>query len=676
MTQGVQDVFRYSVELDTQGLSQQLAAVRDTIAGGLSSMGRTAVGTVETIGGATNRLSGDLMMGQQMLAAAVPAQMPMSLSPLGAAGTTLASVPGMPQTFGQELMAGFGVTRPPVGVFQSQFEAIGRQRLNERAQNAAGGVLGMAGSIGAGLAGAAVGQALIPIPIVGGLVGGIAGSLLGDAAMAPVLGDVQERMMERARLTQIFGFNKFSDAQRSSMTDFMRQQAVKSIFSPEEFNAVLPSAVRAGFMRGVSQGDVAGFRERFRMAEQTLTQDMFSLQLSGAEGIQTAGALRGAMRKLGVRDVGRASQAFSQARVLAQEMSELGEFTDPTELVQDQLEVGQMAAQMGVSPQRMMDLFASRASTVNRLVATRALDDDDVAMLGGTREAAQRLTLATAATARQPVFRAMALAFGETNLAGKVGVNHAALESIGAGRMSFSALAERMSQQMGTGAGATTRMLSLLANQQKLQGDMMQHQGAMLHGMTDDILKQSGMEVTEDTRRFIMQRVFGVGEAESKALVAGLPMEKADRERLDRETVKFDQEVKGAIQTAQSGTVRDMAVGLREMKEALARPLDSIAKSISDSVAPPLKSTVERLESIDRRLAGTTLRSNSPISAGPIIQGATADRWMIPEDPMHLQGFRSVQEARVYPKPLLPSPMSTLPGPLMVDRRIRETMAN
>jgi len=672
---GVQDVFRYRVELDTQGLASQLASVRDVVSQGLGQAGRVVAGGGEIAGAAANRLSSDLIAGQQALSGAFSAQM--AMPSMGVASTTLAGVPGMPQTFGQEISAVMGLSRAPAGVFPSQFQAVAMQRLNERAQNAATSAIGGTASLAAGMVGAAVGQALIPIPVVGGIIGGIAGSMLADTALAPVISNVQERMADRARIQQVFGWNTFNDEQRSTMSNFMRQQSVRSIFSPEEFNNVLPAAVKAGFFRGVQRGDVAGFQQRFAQAEQAITETMFTMQLTGPEGVQAAGELFRGFRRVGVGDPARAQRMMRESRVLAQQMMELGEFVDPSEIAQRQLEMGQVGAQMGVSPQAMMNTFSAQAATVNRLVGTGQLSTEDIALLGGSpAEAAQRLTTTLAATQRQPVFRAMALAFGQADpTTGRAMMNERALEQMGSGRLSFGAMAERLSQQLGTGAGGTTKMLTLLANQGKLQGDMMQQQGQMLRGLTDDILRQANMEVTDGTRQFIMQRVFGVGEAESRALVAGAPIEQAERKRLEETGQQFDKEVKGAVATAQTGLAREFTVFTREIKEALGKPLDDISRSISNAVAPPLQASQEHLANIDRRLAGTTMQSRSPISVGPIQFSGEGD-WMTPKDPMSLQGFRSVSESRRYPEPMISMKAMAPAVPIMTRLASpRETMA-
>jgi hypothetical protein len=594
---------------------------------------------------------------------------------MGVAGTTLANVPGMPQTMGQEIMAVLGISRPPVGVFPSQFEAVARQRLGERVQQAALGGMGGLASVGFGLLGERIGRRFGP---VGSIVGGIAGSMIGDAVMGPFIENVNARMMDRAQIQQIFGFNRFNDEQRAQMSDFMRQQFVRSIFSPEEFNTILPAATRAGFFRGVGRGDVAGFQDRFIQAEQTLMEDMFTLQLTGPEGMMAAAELRQGFRRMGVGDPARAGRMFREARVLAQQMAEFGEFMDPTEVVQQQLQMGQAGLQFGIAPQRMMETFATQASMMNRLMREGKLSEDDLALLGGTAtDAAQRLAITTAATTRQPIFRAMALAFGSADpTTGSAMLNQAALERIGADRMSFSALSERLTQQMGTDSRGTSRMLTLLANQGKLQSDQMQNQGQMLRSMTDDILRQANLEVTDGTRMFIMQRVFGVGEAESRALIAGLPGEKADRDRLEREAVKFDQEVKGAVEHAQTGFAREMTQFFRGIQNTIGKPLDDISRSISNSVAPPLQQSVDRLESIDRKIGGGSFQSRSPISVGPIDFSGNTGAWMIPKDSSEFQSFRAVQESRMFPKPMIHPQVRLADVRELTDRRkFMETMA-
>jgi hypothetical protein len=306
------------------------------------------------------------------------------------------------------------------------------------------------------------------------------------------------------------------------------------------------------------------------------------------------------------------------------------------------------------------------------------MTSEDIALLGGSPlEAATRLTTTLAATQRQPIFKAMALAFGQVDpLTGKAGISAAALEQMGSGRMNFGAMSERMAQQLGTGSGGTTKMLTLMANQGKLQGDAMQAQGQMLRGMTDDILKQANMEVTDGTRQFIMQRAFGVGEAESRALVSGAPMEKAESKRLEQEGQKFDQEVKGAVATAQTGVARDFTVAWREVKDFLGGKLDGVSSALSDKIAPPLQSSVEHLSSISERLGSSGYSSRSPITVGPIDFNGNNSNWMHPADPMGNQGFRAAMGPQRYPEPMIS--MKVAPPPLQNMTRLmgpRETMA-
>ncbi len=91
-----------------------------------------------------------------------------------------------------------------------------------------------------------------------------------------------------------------------------------------------------------------------------------------------------------------------------------------------------------------------------------------------------------------------------------------------------------------------------------------------------------------------------------------------------------------------------------------------------------MEASRDRLGSIDERLRGMGgLRSNSPISSGPIIQGPDADSWMHPRDPMTQQGFRAVTESRVFPKHGLLPPLRV---PMVPDiNRLesqRETVAS
>lgn len=679
-----EDSFRYTVELDTQGMAAQLASVRDIVAHGLGTAAGGIVGAAGVAGGAANQLSSDLFAGQQMIAAAMPAQISM-LPPGGIASTTLANVPGMPQGFMGELFAATGVTRAPLGVFPEQYRNVAIQRLGERVQvGAATAVSTLAvgtplGALGGAVAGGALGSVLGPAgTFVGGIAGSIAGYMIGDTLMAPFMADMQGRMADRARLQQIFGWNQFRDDERTAMAGFMRQRFTNSLFDQESFNQVLPAAVKAGFFRGVGRNDVAGFRGRFEAAAQFFEEAQFTLGVSGAEGIMAAGELARGFRRMGVRDPRGAGAMFRQANILAADMRALGEYVDPMEIAQQQLQVGQTALQFGVSPQRAMEVFASQSAMTNRLIQSGQISDDDLALLGGTPgEAAQRLTSTVMATQRHPVFRAMALAFGGVDATtGKAEFNKQALESVGAGRMSFSALTERMSQQLGTGAGGTTKLMTLMANQQKLQGDQLVHQGQMLRSLTDDLLRQAGLEVTDGTRMFMMQRVFGVGESESRALVAGLPAIEADKKRLADESVKLDSDVKQAIQTQHGGAIQKMTEMWRETKDFWGAKLDWIGKSISDKMVPPLEAARDRLDSMNEIMKSTGYRGGSPIQAGPITFAPGYDEWMHPKDPAIYQGFRSVTESRMYPKPLVSARVSEAQVPIMTRlKNPVETMA-
>jgi hypothetical protein len=244
------------------------------------------------------------------------------------------------------------------------------------------------------------------------------------------------------------------------------------------------------------------------------------------------------------------------------------------------------------------------------------------------------------------------------------------------GGTSFSAMTSRLAQNLGTGQDGTTKMMTLMANEGKLKSDMMANQGQMLRGMTDDILKQTGIEATDGTRQFVMQKMFGVGEAESRALVAGLPMEKADKARLETESAQFDREVKGAITEQGKGPGKWFDEVARGIKEGIASPLDRLTHSISTSLVPSIDKAVERLGPIEERV-GTSYRSNSPISAGPIDFRGNDGKWMVPPDPMSLQGFRAVTESRMFPAPLSLAPthaprVGLLPG---MSRNSSESMA-
>jgi hypothetical protein len=650
MAEGVQDTFTYKVDLDTQGLAGQLASVRDIVGRGLGQAGGAVSAGMEIGGGATNRIVSDISMGSQLIAGAVPAQMAMSLPPMGIAGTTLANVPGMPQSFGQELAASLGVSRAPLGVFPSQFQAVANQRLNERlTMGLASATSGVASMLVGGGLGSLVGTA-VGGP-VGGIVGSVAGTMLGDVAMSPILSDLQNRMADRARTQQIFGWNQFRDDERHAMAGHMGQQFTKSLFSPEAFNAVLPAATMAGMFTGMGKGDVGGFKNRFNQAQAFFTEGQYALQLSGSGAdVMKQGQLAQGMRGMGIKSTTDMMSMFRQGNALSQQMRELGEFVDPTENIERAMQVGQAAFQMGVAPKKAAQQFMNMSSMTNRMIADKVLSDDDMALLGANPgEAAQRLTMGVMATQRQPVFKAMALAFSTGS---GTGIDHAAIEQIGAGRMSFSALSDRMAQ-MGAGEGGTTKMLTAMANQGKLQGDMMKHSGQMLMGMTDDLLKQANMEVTEGTRMFVMQRAFGVGEAESRALVNGLPMEKADQARLEKESASLERDIKGATDVAKTGVAREITEFTRGLKETIGKPLDDILRSIVNELVPPVQGVRDRLDTLNSKVGATSFRSNSPISAGPIMFGQPSEPWAVPPDPSQSYGFRMVSESRKYPAAMI-----------------------
>lgn len=605
-----QDTFTYKVELDTQGLTAQLASVRDIVSQGLEQTSRQAVGGVETAGLAANRLSADLMMGQQMVAAAIPAQF-LSVPAFGAASTSLANVPGMPQGFFQEVFAAAGISRAPVGVFPSQFQAVAAQRLQERFQAGAQAFAGTAASMGAAGAGAMIGQALIPIPGLGAIAGAIGGYMIGDMLMSPIVSDAQDRMRDRARLTQIFGFNKFTEDQRAQMADFMRQRFTQSIFSPEEFNAILPAAAMGGFLRNVRRGDTQGFQAAFARAERAIQETMFTMQLTGPEGAMQAGQLFQQFRQVGITDAP-AQAMMGQARALAGQMFEMGQFVDPMEIAQRQLTMGQVAAQMAMSPQRAMEAFTFQTATINQLVANRRLTSEDVAILGGSSaEAGQRVTMALAGTTRHPLMRALALGFGRVGPGGEVGLDQGALQAVAQGRASLSDVAGRISQELGTGREGATRMLTLLANQGRLQGEMMQNQAQTLRGITDEFLRQGGLELTEGTRMLFMQRMFGVGEAESRVLARGAKAEEMAREELGRRSTEVVRETASAIEQAQSGFARDVTTLTRSIKEAFGGVMDDATRKFSEIFVPSVEKVTEELRSINQKLPG------APMGRGP-----------------------------------------------------------
>lgn len=666
-----EDVFKYSVELDTQGLAAQLASVRDTVSQGLGQAARGVVGAGEVAGAAVNRLSSDLVAGQQMVAAAMPAQFMMTPS-MGAAQSTLASAPGMPQGFFGDLKAALGFGQAPVGVFPGQMEAIARQRLQERVQMGVASGMSTLGTMGVG---AAIGTAFAPG--IGTVIGAGVG-ILGDVAMGPVLDSVNERMADRARVQNVFGFNKFNADQRAAMSDFMRQQSVKSLFTPEEFNTILPAATMGGFFRGVRRGDVGAFNDRFAQAQQALQEDMFTLQLSGPEGMMQAGAMRAGLRRLGIRDIGAQSQFFREARVITQEMAELGEFTDPVEVTQTLSQVGAMGAQFGVAPRLAAQSMANQAMMMNRLNLSGAVSGDDIALLGGSSiEAAQRLTGTMMQAQRRPLGRAMLFAFGQADPAtGKATINRAALEGMLSGRMSMSDLSSRITQNIGTGQDGLSKMMTLMANQGQVQGELLPFQGQIMKSFTEDLINQSGLKMDAGTRQFMMQNLFGVGEAESRILAQGLPGAEADRKRLQEESVKLDADVKGAIKTAQDSIPQNFKEFGRSIVEGLSEPLDNISRKISEALVPPMEGARDSLKSIEQRIGGTGYRANSPVSVGPIAFSENADRWMRPDDPMSFQGFRSVSESRRFPTPMISRQMS-VPRVHDMTRLVRpnETMA-
>lgn len=668
----MEETFRYKVELDTQGLAGQLAGVRDFVSSGLNQAASGVAAGAQVVSGAFNRMSSDLMQGQQFISSAIPSQTLAMAPNMGMGATPLGSIPGMPQTFMQDVFASMGLSRPPIGVFDSQHKAVARAQLQERLGVGLTATATTAASmLTFGAAGAAIGSAILPG--IGTIVGAIGGAILGDTVLAPINDGVQRRMQDRAQIQQLFGFNKFNDDERMNIANFMGQSRVKSIFSPDEFNSILPAAAKAGMFKGLARGDTAGFQSRFAQAEQTFAEDMYTLQLSGPEGFEQAASMRRGFARMGVTDQRAISRHFSQARVITQDMAEMGEFADPQEVIQAQVAAGSTAMQFGLSARSGMETFSRQAAMTNRLRASGKLSDDDFAQMGGTTgDVSNRLTTSLMASQRHPVFRAAAMAFGDVS-GGIVGINRSAME---AGGMSFASMTAKLAQNLGTGMDGTTKMMTLMANEGKLKSDMMANQGQMLRGMTDDILKQTGIEATDGTRQFVMQKMFGVGESESRALVAGLPMEKADKARLETESAQFDREVKGAITEQGKGPGKWFDEVTRGIKEGIASPLDRLTHSISTTLVPSIDKAVERLGPIEERV-GTAYRSNSPISVGPIDFRGNDGKWMVPPDPMSLQGFRAVEESRRFPAPLSLVPthapkVGLLPG---MSRSSSESMA-
>jgi hypothetical protein len=243
-------------------------------------------------------------------------------------------------------------------------------------------------------------------------------------------------------------------------------------------------------------------------------------------------------------------------------------------------------------------------------------------------------------------------------------MNQEAMAQMGAGRISFASMAERLAQQSGTTEGGTTRMLTLLANQQKLSSDQMVNQGQLVRGLTDDILRQANLEVTDGTRQFIMQRVFGVGEAESRALASGIPMSEADKKRLAEGADRLQGEIKGAIEDQRGGALRGITEWWRGAKDFIGGKFDDVTRAISEGMVPPLQTTIpDRLENIEQRLSG--MRSNSPITVGPIDFSENKGDWMHPRDPNSYQGFRSVMGSRQFPKPAISQQLEAPMMPIM-----------
>lgn len=644
MGDDVQDTLNYRVNLDTQGLAQQLASVRDTVTSGLVQAGQTMAGAGAIVSGASNRLTSDLMQGQQFVAAALPSQFMMA--PQGAAQSTLAQLPGMPQSFGQEIMAATGITRAPVGVFPSQFQAVAAQRINERLQMGATAVAAGGVSMAAGMVGAAIGQAVIPIPFVGGFVGGLAGQMLGDTAMAPVINTVQEHMMERARVSQIFGFNKFSHDQQVGLAGWMRQQTVKSIMSPDEFNNVLPAAVRGGFFQGVGRGDSAGARHAFSAAREAIGEAMFSLQLSGAEGVTEAGRQFGGMNLLGARGQD-ASRMFMRSQVLARDMAELGQFVDPLQVQQQTMEVGQMGAAAGIAPGAAMETFGVQAYGINRMLlpSNRKMSEADLAIMGGTSAAAaERMTGALIQSQRMPVGRMLAMAFTSVDKSGKIVADRAALDQMAAGKMNASDMAQRIAEKL-DGPGGLEKMAQLIANPQQANAALLPEQAMLMKQFSASMAQESGLG--KEFQQIAMQKLFGADEATSRTLMADAPMDAADRKRLEKDTQKMSLDVKEAQRVAGTGLAHELGTEIRSTKELLGGYLDKMTRYFSDAIGPDIKASRAHLESMEHRLRGTevTGRAKSPISMGSIDFSHSDGKWMIPADPTSFQGFRAVSDS-------------------------------
>lgn len=649
-----EDTLKYSVELDTQGLAAQLASVRDVVSGGLTTAAQGTVGAVGTAGMAVNTLSTDLMMGQQAIAASFPAQFGPSIPRLGFSATPLAQVPGMPQTFTQEVLARTGLATPPLGVFPSQFQAIAGERLRERIQVGAAEGIGGLGFGLVGMGGGALVGGLLGGP-VGATLGGIGGGIVGMVANSPVGESVQTKMEDRARLQTLFGWNSFNSDQRAEMANQMTQVGRKSLFRPEEFNNVLPAAAKAGFLSGIAPGDTKAFAERFERAHAFFQEAQFSLGVFGAEGQDVAAGFARQFRRLGVRDMGAIGGQFRAANVLAEELRSGGDFVSTPELLNEITQAGAGAQQFGVSARRGMEIFQRNLMSATRAVRSGRISEEDLGLMGGSAVGvAHTLQANLMASQRNPLMRMAALALGSVDASGRASIGQGTLDQIASGGMSFSALADRMSQNLGTGVNDTTQMLTLMANQQKLQSDLSVNQADLMRGFTDDLLRQGGIEVTNGTRQFFMQRIFGIEESASRALTAMEPSSAATRNQVAQRTEKLQEEIHGAIKTQEESTVQGLRETFRSVVDGLAKPLDAITRWISEKLVPPIEGPIKNsLESIDRKIGAMRPRSDSPISVGPITFSENHTSWLVPPDPATLQGFRAVSESRSFPAPMI-----------------------
>lgn len=657
-----EEVLKYRVDLDTQGLQAQLASVRDVVGRGIQGAVGGVGGGLQIAGGATNQVVNDLSMATGTMMGAM-GTVRSAFLPVGTAGATfMPNQPGMPQTFTQEVIqSGIlgNVVTPRVGVMGRQAEFVARERLRDRLQTGFASAQGfLAGDIGGGLLGTGLGF-MLGGP-AGAFVGGIAGSLLGSTLMEPVMSSIENRQQSRAQIMDTFGFNFMSHQQRMDLSDRLAFQSAQSIFSADEFQRILPGAAQAGFFRGIGRGPNAASQIGVRMqeAEQFVARNMFALGVTGEAGMNQAFELTGQLRRMGMNistaeGRARAERQFQMSNVVARSLRRAtGEVISSSDLMRASMFVGSQARTLGLSPARASEAFLQENLAINEAIERGALGTEDLALIGESPiEAAQNMTMTLAGTQRHPLMRALTFAAARQGPGGEVSIDPTMVSQM-TGTGAFEAAQARL-MDMTSGREGVNRMFALMANQNQLRSQMLQNHGEMLMGTVDEMLRQGGIEMNANNRMLIMQNVFGIDEAQSRALVKTSGLRQSAQERAEEDRGKLDRDISKAITDKQESTIQSISSGLAGIRESFASVMDEQTNFFASKIVPPLEGTNDRLDRLIRATEGGTMTSRSPISVGPI-NFTGESHFGPPPDPTNNQIFNSVKTSMdMMPKPVL-----------------------